>query len=375
MNKENNKKLNNKKEIGDLLQQINIFDKKNLLTYFKDYSKLYNKNESDDNANYKNELIKKIKEGYYTFQPAAKNKKFSFIKTIVYKQLFKYLHKQIHFNDYLKSIIELYNNELETIKTQRNNLLNLIAAQETNTTLLDNRISDQETNIIEQNSKTNAIYEIQKRILIDNKSIRSSTGSAIFFSQFGEDQWIVNNLKLPKKGFFIDVGAADGITFSNSYYFEKHGWEGICFEPNPENYFLANKFRKNVQEIAISKNNGKAYFEIDPFSPDLSSLANKKDSNNSNFIVVKTQSLDQVISKNKINKIDLLSIDVEGSELDVLDSFNILKKPPQIIIVEFLTKGNKLQKNALINYFKKLPYSLVHQTKSNFIFKFKEKNE
>jgi len=35
-------------------------------------------------------------------------------------------------------------------------------------------------------------------------------------------------------GYFVDIGAHDGITNSNSYIFEKYfGWSGICVEPNP----------------------------------------------------------------------------------------------------------------------------------------------
>jgi hypothetical protein len=102
----------------------------------------------------------------------------------------------------------------------------------------------------------------------------------IFYSQFGEDRWIVDNLKLPKNGFFIDVGAADGITFSNTYYFEKQGWKGLCFEPNPENYLLAEKFRKNVKLMAIAQTSGMAPFKISSISPDWSRLTNRKNLEN-----------------------------------------------------------------------------------------------
>ena len=58
--------------------------------------------------------------------------------------------------------------------------------------------------------------------------------SQIYYSQFNQDEIINTLLENKKEGVFIDVGAYDGITFSNSYFFEKsNNWTGICFEPNP----------------------------------------------------------------------------------------------------------------------------------------------
>lgn len=56
-----------------------------------------------------------------------------------------------------------------------------------------------------------------------------------YFSQFEQDRFldeVVFNRK--KAGFFIDVGAHDGISYSNSAFFEfQRNWTGICIEPNP----------------------------------------------------------------------------------------------------------------------------------------------
>jgi hypothetical protein len=44
-----------------------------------------------------------------------------------------------------------------------------------------------------------------------------------YFSQFGEDKWIVDNLHYPLNGVFVDVGASDGVYGNNTYFFEKIG--------------------------------------------------------------------------------------------------------------------------------------------------------
>ena len=53
-----------------------------------------------------------------------------------------------------------------------------------------------------------------------------------FHSNYLEDQWIANNLQLPEKGVFVDVGACDAINRSNTYHFEMNGWTGLCIEPD-----------------------------------------------------------------------------------------------------------------------------------------------
>ena len=53
------------------------------------------------------------------------------------------------------------------------------------------------------------------------------------YSQYGQDQVVFELLGKPKTGVFIDIGANDGLTFSNSFLFEEKGWQGICIEPHP----------------------------------------------------------------------------------------------------------------------------------------------
>ena len=57
-----------------------------------------------------------------------------------------------------------------------------------------------------------------------------------FYSQSGEDFLLYSLLGRQEDGFYIDIGAFDGVHLSNSFVFEKLGWSGICVEPHPE-YF------------------------------------------------------------------------------------------------------------------------------------------
>jgi len=64
-----------------------------------------------------------------------------------------------------------------------------------------------------------------------------------FYSQNGEDFLLWGLFKCKKDGFYIEIGAFDGIHFSNSYFFEKRGWKGVCVEAHPKYYSLCKNNR------------------------------------------------------------------------------------------------------------------------------------
>src|SRR5579872_2283862 len=71
-----------------------------------------------------------------------------------------------------------------------------------------------------------------------------------YFSQRGQDKFLHEEIfKGKKSGFFIEIGAHDGISFSNTYYFEKYfGWTGICIEPNAD---IFNKLKENRSALCL----------------------------------------------------------------------------------------------------------------------------
>src|SRR5258705_7614869 len=56
---------------------------------------------------------------------------------------------------------------------------------------------------------------------------------AEYFSQQGEDALLDRFFQQQPTGFFVDVGAFDGLHLSNTYIFEQRGWRGLCIEPTP----------------------------------------------------------------------------------------------------------------------------------------------
>lgn len=165
------------------------------------------------------------------------------------------------------------------------------------------------------------------------------------YSQGGEDLILAKLLKFKSKGFFIDVGANDPISLNNTYLFYKMGWRGINFEPIPE---LAVNFKnKRNEDTVINKAMSNFVGEtdfcvgIDEYNVN-SSLLNME-LPKQQMIKVTVDKLENVLDKLNISKIDFISIDTEGTELDVLEGLNLDKYKPQFILVEYNTaaKGNE----------------------------------
>lgn len=188
-------------------------------------------------------------------------------------------------------------------------------------------------------------------------------------AQFGEDQWLIENKKLPQFGFFVDVGAGDGVHFSNTIRFDFDGWQGICIEPDPRHHENLHKWRKcYVEECAIGLEEGELKLYQNEY-PDLTTpIQRENDSSYQNEITVPCHRLETILKKYHVRTIDLLSVDVEGFELEVMESFDIDVYQPKIVIVEFQTLGLPTNKASYMTWFYNKGYKLIHDTEANLIF-------
>lgn len=159
----------------------------------------------------------------------------------------------------------------------------------------------------------------------------------MYHSQIGQDKW-VHSLLNYKDGYFIELGACDGLYLSNTLFFERHlDWNGICIEPN-NNYIeeLRNNRKCNISNDLIYSHEGHIVNfglceatsgiiddNIGPFT--------KKDTS----IFKITNTLENVLDEYKApNVIDYLSLDVEGQEYNILSTFPFNKYRFKCITVE-----------------------------------------
>lgn len=201
------------------------------------------------------------------------------------------------------------------------------------------------------------------RVGYNNESEFTELTHPNFYSEYGEDAWIYHNLQLPQDGFFIDVGAGDGITTSNTFFLERRHWKGLCIDADPQNHWRLIKNRRFVERCAIGLTEGKADFYQCPGIPNLSGLLKNEHNSKGNVIDVQVAKLETVMKKRKVKKVDLLSIDTEGTEIDVWQSFGNYILKPTIVIIEYF--GGKVNEQ-IQQYFS--DYELVHKTPANLIF-------
>ena len=183
----------------------------------------------------------------------------------------------------------------------------------------------------------------------------------MYYSQCGEDVFLNNNIfKNKKNGIYIELGALDGVLYSNTKFFQDSlGWHGILIEPHPNKFKLLQKNRPNNflfnnlvschnsplefryfvdahaavsgVENTLTPHHFEAYF--DSPNPFIKSLPQNK-------ILINPVKLIDILIKTNISHIDFLSLDVEGHEYEVLQSWDF-SIPIDIILIETLGVDNK----------------------------------
>jgi FkbM family methyltransferase len=186
------------------------------------------------------------------------------------------------------------------------------------------------------------------------------------YSQFGEEEIIQNYFDKDYISGCIDVGASDGVAISNTLLFEQLGWYCLCIEPNPFYFKQLKQNRLNTVNYAISNVNDDLPFNIVDFGNHhedaISGLKTDErlivQHKNMGFnidirkIIVEVITLDKCIEDfYKYDKIDFISIDTEGTELDVLKGFSIEKWNPKLLIIE-----NNFEDPEIEEYLKQYDY-------------------
>lgn len=157
-------------------------------------------------------------------------------------------------------------------------------------------------------------------------------------SQFGQDIHVLNVIYGGKKtGFFIEVGAYNGIESSNTYILEQLGWEGVCVECNPRFYreLVNNRKSKNYDCAVYNENDKSMEFYDSGGYAGLVATNNHTHIVNDPIIKVTTKTLVSILDDARApNFIEYLSLDTEGSEYDILSAHDFNKYKFGYICVE-----------------------------------------
>ena len=165
-------------------------------------------------------------------------------------------------------------------------------------------------------------------------------------SQNGEDRWLDEHFGGKRSGFFVEVGAYDGVNLSNTYHFEQAGWTGILVEPDPDMAERCRRARPRSQtfecaagnpagspEISFFKVSGGEEYSTTTLTPEHRERLQRR-----GFtwreVRVPVRTLDSILAEAHASGVDFVSIDVEGGELAVLRGFDIRRWKPGVVIVE-----------------------------------------
>ena len=217
--------------------------------------------------------------------------------------------------------------------------------------------------------------------------LKSLTHKRISYSYGGIDALVENIFKDKNKGFYVDIGCGHPIKNNNTYLLSKKNWFGVNIDLDIDNIDLFNIYRPSDLNIttAISDEVG----EVDLFfyhSKSAINTINKQTADYqkakiSNIKKIKTNTLNSVLNNSKYSnlQIDLLSIDIEGSEFLALKNFDFNKYNPKVIVVEYLDLSlpaleiKNLNINSAINseIYKLIVsknYTLVNMLHSDLVF-------
>jgi FkbM family methyltransferase len=163
-------------------------------------------------------------------------------------------------------------------------------------------------------------------------------------SQIAQDLWVLYELSEAPAGYFVEFGAGDGIILSNTFLLEReYGWRGVLAEPNAEFHepLRQNRSAHISTKCIVGKSEGEVWFNqtrdphlsvIDAYSDKDGHAEARRDGTRSK---ASAQTLIELLREaDAPGRIDYLSIDTEGSELDILQGFDFSAFDIKLLSVE-----------------------------------------
>ena len=200
-----------------------------------------------------------------------------------------------------------------------------------------------------------------------------------FWSQEGEDILLDRIFGSKKNGFYIDVGAHHPMRFSNTYLFYQKGWSGINIDAMPGSMKEFEKYRRRDinLELGVAQQKGILDYYVfnepalNSFSAKLSKGRNLEKNNYHviKIIKIKVKPLREILAYHlKGQKIDFLNIDVEGFDLNVLQSNDWSKYRPRFVLVELLKSSlHNIGQHKIVKFMKEQGYA-VYAKQANTVF-------
>ncbi len=208
---------------------------------------------------------------------------------------------------------------------------------------------------MKKNLLKNKLFYYFYKVLKIHRNKRPS----LHFGEFGEDIFINRIFKNKKNGKYIDVGCYHPFKGSLTAKLYKKNWDGVNIDLSKTSIDLFKMVRgRDINlNVAVSNFDGEtSYYENSPINQQ-NSLS--KINNQQTEIKIKCYTLNSILQQNNLDNFDYLNIDVEGSELKVIQGINLTKYHPNLITIE----NNDV---LPIDYYKDDVYKIL--TSNNYVF-------
>lgn len=196
------------------------------------------------------------------------------------------------------------------------------------------------------------------------------------YSQGGEDLILNTIFNKTQKGFYVDIGANNPHIQSNTHFFYMKGWHGINIDALPGSMKIFNRKRNrdiNIEAAISNKNDELTYYM---FKKSFYNTFNKHEIEKlkkiTEFVgekIVRPLTLASILDDFCPGNIDFLTVDVEGYDLEVLESNNWKKYRPKIIVTEFFSSDLKmLEQNKIFQFLNNKGYRFLCNSLTNAFY-------
>ena len=198
---------------------------------------------------------------------------------------------------------------------------------------------------------------------------RGSAELAVFENRYGPshdsrygEEWMIRDFFHDQRGgVFVDVGANHYKRDSNTFYLEtERGWSGLAIEPQVKFADGYRRYRPKTTFVPLFVSDAvntqtTLYVPADDLLASADRAAAEEEGGDTTPVVANTTTLDDILGRSGVARVDFMSIDVELHEPQVLKGFSIDRYKPRLVCIE----AHPEVRQQILDYFAAHRYVII----------------